>query len=57
MRDRERAMGAVNYRREEHWRRSERHKQHRSSSKFITFFFSNFPGSHGELDILKIFQK
>ena len=32
-------------------------KQHSSSNSSTTFFFSNFPDSHGEYDMLKLFQR
>jgi len=41
---------------EELWRRPVKHHQ-RYINAFTTFFFSNFPESHGEYEMLKVFQK
>jgi len=43
-------------RREDRGRRNEG-QQCRSAGNFTTYFFSNFPESHGQLDMFKIFQK
>jgi len=40
------------------WKSHEgRKQQQQPSHRYSTFFFSNFPGSHGEFDMFKIFQR
>ena len=42
---------------EKYWRGTVERKQYPSSSSSTMFFFSNFPDSHGEYDMFKLFQR
>jgi len=42
---------------ENYWRRSVERKHHFSTDSSTTFFFLNFPNSHGEYEMLKLFQR
>jgi len=42
--------------RESGWKSHEGRKQ-QPSRRYSTFFFLNFPGSRGEIDMFKIFQR
>ena len=42
---------------EESWRKFGMQKNQSYANSFTTFFFSNFPASHGEYEMLTFFQK